>query len=228
MIPGLLVVLLVAVTDWVAVGKGWKKVEYVTKPATMVVLFALLALIGGFGSVPLICFGLGILFSLAGDVFLMFSDRWFIPGLVSFLLAHVAYIIGFNLPLPAISPMWALVVAIVLAFSAARLLRQIVAGLSSKGQRKLIGPVIVYGVVITLMLLSAMLTLFRPEWKATPAALAAFGAMLFFSSDAILAWNKFVAPIKNGRLLNMVTYHLGQIALIVGVVLQLAGSKAAG
>jgi uncharacterized membrane protein YhhN len=223
MIPGLLVVLLVAVTDWVAVGKGWKKVEYVTKPATMVVLFALLALIGGFGSVPLICFGLGILFSLAGDVFLMLSDRWFIPGLVSFLLAHVSYIVGFNLPLPVVSPTWALVVALVLAFSAARLLRPIVAGLSAKGQMKLIGPVIVYGVVITLMLLSAMLTLFRPEWKAPPAALAAFGAMLFFSSDAILAWNKFVAPIKNGRLLNMITYHLGQIALIVGVVLQLAG-----
>ncbi len=107
--------------------------------------------------------------------------------------------------------------------SAARLLRQIVAGLSVKGQRKLIGPVIAYGVVITLMLLSAMLTLFRPEWKTTPAALVSLGAMLFFFSDAILAWNKFVSPIKNGRVLNMVTYHLGQIGLIVGVVLQLAG-----
>ena len=53
----------------------------------------ILALVGGFGSLPLICFGLGIFFSLAGDVFLMvsyvrFSDRWFLPGLVAFLLAH--------------------------------------------------------------------------------------------------------------------------------------------
>jgi uncharacterized membrane protein YhhN len=220
MITGIIIVVAVAVVDWIAVAKGWKKVEYIAKPWTMAALFLVLALVGRFSSLPLIFFGLGILFSLAGDVFLMFSDRWFIPGLVSFLLAHVAYIIGFNLPLPVVSPTWALVVALVLAFSAARLLRLIVAGLAAKGQRKLIGPVIVYGVVITLMLLSAMLTLFRLEWKATPAALVSVGAMLFFYSDAILAWIKFVAPIKNGRMMNMITYHLGQIALIAGVLIQ--------
>jgi len=223
MIPGLIIVLAVAVVDWIAVAKGWKKVEYLAKPWTMAALFLVLALVGRFSSLPLIFFGLGILFSLAGDVFLMFSDRWFIPGLVSFLLAHVAYIAGFNIPLPVVSPTWALVVALVLAFSAARLLRPIVAGLAAKGERKLISPVIVYGMVITLMLLSAMLTLFRLEWKATPAALVSVGAMLFFYSDAILAWIKFVAPIKNGRMMNMITYHLGQIALIAGVLIQFAG-----
>jgi uncharacterized membrane protein YhhN len=223
MIPGLIIVLAVAMVDWIAVAKGWKKVEYLAKPWTMAALFLVLALVGRFNSLPLIFFGLGILFSLAGDVFLMFSDRWFIPGLVSFLLAHVAYIAGFNIPLPVVSPTWALVVALVLAFSAARLLRPIVAGLAAKGERKLISPVIVYGMVITLMLLSAMLTLFRLEWKATPAALVSVGAMLFFYSDAILAWIKFVAPIKNGRMMNMITYHLGQIALIAGVLIQFAG-----
>jgi uncharacterized membrane protein YhhN len=220
MITGIIIVVAVAVVDWIAVAKGWKKVEYIAKPWTMAALFLVLALVGRFSSLPLIFFGLGILFSLAGDVFLMFSDRWFIPGLVSFLLAHVFYIVGFNLPLPVVSPTWALVVALVLAFSAARLLRPIVAGLAAKGQRKLIGPVIIYGVVITLMLLSAMLTLFRLEWKATPAVLVSVGAMLFFYSDAILAWIKFVAPIKNGRMMNMITYHLGQIALIAGVLIQ--------
>ena len=222
MITGIIFVVAVAVVDWIAVAKGWKKVEYIAKPWTMAALFLVLALVGRFSSLPLILFGLGILFSLAGDVFLMFSDRWFIPGLVSFLLAHVAYIIGFNIPLPVVSPTWALLVALVLALSAARLLRRIVAGLAAKGERKLISPVIVYGMVITLMLLSAMLTLFRLEWKATPAALVSVGAMLFFYSDAILAWIKFVAPIKNGRMMNMITYHLGQIALIAGVLIQFA------
>jgi uncharacterized membrane protein YhhN len=220
MITGIIFVVAVAVVDWIAVAKGWKKVEYIAKPWTMAALFLVLALVGRFSSLPLILFGLGILFSLAGDVFLMFSDRWFIPGLVSFLLAHVAYITGFNIPLPVVSPTWALLVALVLAFSAARLLRPIVAGLAAKGERKLISPVIVYGVVITLMLLSAMLTLFRLEWKATPAALVSVGAMLFFYSDAILAWIKFVGPIKNGRMMNMITYHLGQIALIAGGLIQ--------
>jgi len=221
MIPLLISTLAVAILDWIAVAKGWKKIEYLAKPLTMVALFLLLALVGRLSSLPLVFFGVGILFSLAGDVFLMFSDRWFILGLVSFLLAHVAYIIGFNIPLPVVSLTWALVVALVLAFSAARLLRGIVAGLAAKGQGKLIVPVIVYGVVITLMLLSAMLTLFRADWPSAAAAgLVSIGAMLFFFSDAILAWNKFVAPIKNGRLVNMMTYHLGQIALIVGVLIQ--------
>jgi uncharacterized membrane protein YhhN len=131
------------------------------------------------------------------------------------------YIIGFNLPLPDVAPLWALGVAIILALSAARVLRYILAGLVAKGQRKLIGPVVVYGVVITLMLLSALLTLFRPDWpEATAALLVSVGAFLFFLSDVILAWNKFVNPIQNGRIMNMVTYHLGQVALIAGVVVR--------
>ncbi len=73
MIPGFILFFLVAVTDWLAVAKGWKKVEYIAKPAAMLVLLGLLAGLGGFGSLPLICFGLGIFFSLAGDIFLMIS-----------------------------------------------------------------------------------------------------------------------------------------------------------
>jgi hypothetical protein len=46
------------------------------------------------------------------------------------------------------------------------------------------------------------------------------GAFLFFISDVILAWNKFVSPIKNGRILNIAAYHLGQIGLIAGVIIQ--------
>src|SRR6185503_13370199 len=37
----------------------------------------------------------GLIFSLAGDIFLMLPDR-FIPGLVSFLFAHVFYIAAFT------------------------------------------------------------------------------------------------------------------------------------
>ena len=72
MIPGFLILLLlVAEVDWVAVAKNWKKLEYIAKPAVMLILLG--PLVGGFRSFPLICFGLGIFFSLAGDVFLMIS-----------------------------------------------------------------------------------------------------------------------------------------------------------
>ncbi len=35
--------------------------------------------------------------SLAGDVFLMLPEKWFVAGLGSFLLGHLAYIVGLQL-----------------------------------------------------------------------------------------------------------------------------------
>jgi uncharacterized membrane protein YhhN len=118
---------------------------------------------------------------------------------------------------------WAIAIAIVLGLSAVRLLRRIVEGVRKTQKRLLVGPVIVYSTVITLMLLSALLTLFRPDWKSTPALLVSLGAFLFYLSDIILAWNKFVIPIKNGRMLNIGIYHLAQIAIVVGVAIQFSG-----
>ena len=174
MIAGLILLFPIAVVDWLAVARNWKKIEYIAKPAAMLVLLGMLAVLGGFGSLPLVCFSLGIFFSLAGDVFLMisyarFSDRWFIPGLVAFLLAHVSYIVGLNSPLPNVSPIWSFGLAIILALSAARILRLIIAGVHQKGLPRLVRPVGLYGMVITLMVLSALLTLNNAAWKASAA-----------------------------------------------------------
>ena len=87
-------------------------------------------------------------------------------------------------------------------------------------QPRLVGPVVLYSAVITLMLLSALLTLFRSEWMTTPALLVSLGAILFFLSDIVLAWNRFIAPIKHGRMLNIGMYHLAQIAIVVGAAMQ--------
>lgn len=225
MIPGLILLCVVAALDWLAVARNRKKLEYIAKPAVMLILIGLLALVGGFGARALVCFSLGVFFSLAGDVFLMlsyarFSDRWFTPGLVAFLMAHVAYIIGLNSPLLNVSPIWSLGLAVILALSAARILQRIIAGVRQKGLLRLVRPVSLYGMVITVMLLSALLTLSSTAWKTSAAALVAAGAILFYFSDILLAWNKFVRPIKNGRLANMILYHLGQAALVVGVIVQ--------
>jgi uncharacterized membrane protein YhhN len=223
MIPGIILFLVFAVTDWVAVSRGWRRVELVAKPAAMLVLLGVLVFVGGFGSLPLLCFALGVLFSLAGDVFLLLSDRFFIFGLVAFLLAHLAYITGLNIPLPDVSPLWSLGLALILAITASRILKRIIAGVRAKGLDRLAAPVAVYGIVITLMLLSALLTLYSLGWNTSAAGLVSLGAALFYISDVILALNKFVAPIRNGRLANMIAYHLGQLALIVGVILQFRG-----
>jgi len=216
-----------AVADWVAVAKGWKRIEFFAKPATMVLLFGWLALAGGFGAAPLIYFGLGIFFSLAGDIFLMvsytrFSNRWFLPGLAAFLLAHVAYIIGLNTPVGGVSLIGAIGIAAILAITVVRILRRILARVRAKGLQRMVIPVMAYGTVISLMLLSAILTLYRLDWKTSASGLVCVGATLFYFSDIILAWNKFVKPVRNGRMMNMAAYHLGQIALIAGAVLQFA------
>jgi uncharacterized membrane protein YhhN len=221
----LIAVLFSAVVDWAAVANGWKKTEYFAKPFTMVLLFGYLLLAGGLGATPLICFGVGIIFSLAGDIFLMvsfarFSNRWFLPGVAAFLLAHVFYIIGLNTPMGDTSPLWAIGIGIILGLTAARVLRRILAGVLEKGLRQMVIPVVAYGTVITLMLLSAILTIYRVDWKTSASGLVSLGAILFYFSDIILAWNKFVKPIRNGRVMNMIAYHLGQMALIAGVVIQ--------
>jgi uncharacterized membrane protein YhhN len=162
---------------------------------------------------------LGILFSLAGDVMLLWIDRMFLYGLVAFLLAHVAYLIGFNMPVSPVS-LWGMLLALIISVGGARIVRRILSTLAEKGQARLRIPVAVYGVVISLMLLSAMLKLTDPAWGAGASLLVALGAFLFYLSDLVLAWNKFVTPIPNGRMLNIALYHIGQTMLTAGVVMQ--------
>jgi uncharacterized membrane protein YhhN len=212
--------LVFAALEALALSKNWIRLEYLAKPGVMVVLFLWLWTSIGLDGAPL-WFGIGILLSLMGDVLLMISlDRLFLFGLVVFLLAHIAYLVGFNIPVSEISA-WGIIMAVVIGLGGARVIRLIVAPLESKGQARMRMPIIVYSAVISLMLLSAMMKLTDVNWSATAAALVSVGAFLFYISDIILAWNKFVAPIQYGRIYNIAAYHLGQIMLIAGVIVQL-------
>jgi alkenylglycerophosphocholine/alkenylglycerophosphoethanolamine hydrolase len=207
-----------AALEAVAMNNGWLRLEYVAKPAVMVCLFIWLYLTTGLKGATL-WFGIGILFSLTGDVLLLWLDRMFLYGLVAFLFAHIAYIIGFKDEFAMVS-FWSVILVLMLGLSAVRVMRRIVTAIRAKGQPRLVVPVIVYSIVITVMLLAAMITLTDLTWKAGASLLVAAGAFLFYISDLILAWNRFVAPIKNGRMLNIGFYHVGQIALIAGVISQ--------
>lgn len=210
-----------AAMNWISVynpEKPIKPLEYVAKPATIVFLLVYFWLEKS-GAVPLTWFGLGIVFSVLGDIYLLLQREKILPGLFLFLLVHLCYIIGFNLPLPPLTS-WSLFFAVVYALMAARIYRQIAAGLARKSLQRMKIPVLVYTAVITLMLLSATLTLSRPDWKAWPSALVFLGAALFFLSDVNQAYYRYVGPMKRGRVVTMITYHLGQIGIIVGALLQ--------
>lgn len=217
----LIIGLLIAVTDWMAVGKKWKPIEIITKPATMIALIAWLltngALRGGMGWIVV-----GAVFCLVGDVFLLWPERFFLFGLVAFLLGHVGYILGLNQTLPPFG--WITILAIlVLSLQLWRVYRQMAAGLTVKGQPKMKLPVLVYSIVISLMVFSALLTLDREEWTLLTALLVSVGAMLFYLSDTMIGLDRFVKPISNARLKIMITYHMGQVGILLGTALHFLG-----
>ncbi len=190
-----------AILDWLAVWLNQKRARYLTKPATLLALIIWHTQMGGWQA-PYFWFGLGLVFSLAGDVFLLLPARYFMAGLGSFLAAHLCYITGFNQSLPVLNG-----VAVLLAFAviilAFYVLRNIYRGLEKHDQKKLVPAAMIYGVIISLMLFSALLCLWRPDWSVireyhlarlnflvsslgrfhllfTPAMLAVLGAGLFF------------------------------------------------
>jgi uncharacterized membrane protein YhhN len=215
----LLAAFVFAALEALALWRSIPYLEFIAKPAVMLALFFWLWTSAGMHGVVL-WFGSGILFSLIGDILLMISlENLFLPGLVAFLAAHIMYVIGFNLPLPVLS-VWGLLLAIMIGLGSARILRKVITPLHAQRQAGLRIPILIYGLVISLMLLSAMLKLTDLSWNMVAALLVALGAFLFYLSDIILAWMKFIAPIQNGRIYNILSYHLGQIALIAGVVIQ--------
>ncbi len=207
-----------AILNWVAEDRKWKLLVYIAKPGTMLALIAWMVFEVGVSG-PLIFFTLGLFFSLIGDVCLMLPREQFIAGLVAFLLGHVSYIIGFNFKFPPVNLVTA-VMLVGVALIALMIIRPLRASLLTKGDKSLLMPVQIYAGVISVMLLSALITLIRPDWDKTAAIIACIGAAFFFVSDSILAWNKFVAPVSNNRLKVMVTYHLGQILIALGAATQ--------
>lgn len=207
-----------AALDWLSIPKRWPKLMYLAKPATVIALLAWfwgatgLAGQGGW-------FAAGLVFSLLGDIFLMLPGNLFLWGLISFLLAHAAYISAFNPVLPPVTLGLGAAAALVLAVDLIFFPRLLADVAHQPKGSKLRWGVLAYATALSLMLLSALSTFFRPGWPVAAAAFAALGGLLFFSSDTILAYDRFSTPIRNGQLLVHVTYHLGQVGIIVGAAL---------
>jgi uncharacterized membrane protein YhhN len=215
----IILAIIIALVDWVAVARSNKRLEYFAKPGVMLALVAAISFSNGFQG-PLLWFGVGAIFSLAGDVFLMLRRERFMAGLVAFLLAHICYLVGLTSPPPQISLAGG-IVAILVGLTGIQLYRSIRSGLTRSNKEKMKLPVMVYAIFISLMLLSALLTLVTANevWLPAAALLVSAGALLFYLSDTFLAWNRFVQPLKHARLRVIVLYHLGQALLILGALL---------
>jgi uncharacterized membrane protein YhhN len=206
MIAWLAATAVLAAADWFAVATDNKRLEYLCKPATMVALIGVAASLDPFSGAARTWFVVAIALSLLGDVFLMLPSDRFVPGLASFLLAHVAYIVGLNIDGGSAGALAvsALVVATATVIVATPIVRAV-----WRGDDPMVrGPVVVYIAVIATMVTSAL---------ATGRPLAILGSLLFYGSDATIAWNRFVRPFGWARLFIIVTYHLGQTLLVLSL-----------
>jgi uncharacterized membrane protein YhhN len=211
--------IVVMVADWIAADRKANKVRYGTKPTAMILLILWFTQAGHWQGV-LLWFGIALVLSLIGDIFLLFEDKFFVPGLVSFLAAHVFYLIGFNQTFPSVDAQTLLVLVAVGAIAVA-LFSFVIKGMNrSKSSRKLKIPVIIYGTVISLMVVSAILNFYRVGWALPTALLTSLGAVLFFTSDSMIAIRNFVTRFNHDDYLIMLTYHLGQLMITAGVLLQ--------
>ena len=203
----LVATVVVAVVDWYAVGTDRRRLEYLAKPATMVVLIAAALAIDPADGTQRSWFVAALVRSLAGDVFLLLPRDLFVAGLASFLLGHVAYIVGlWSVDTSGLGlAVGAAIIVVALPLLGGRILRAVRAG----DEPALLGPVAIYILVISAMVVSA---------GASGSALALAGALSFYASDALIAWNKFIEELPWGRVAIMVSYHLAQLALVTSLV----------
>jgi uncharacterized membrane protein YhhN len=152
----------------------------------------------------------GIVFSIIGDTLLVnASDRAFFAGTAAFLTAQLLYAAAFwtlRSHEHPVTPV-ALVVVIVSALLVANLWRP--AGAMRPA-------IVVYAVAITMMVGTALGTL-GGRLSHVAALLAAGGAVLFYISDATLAWNKFRRPLPYPAVLTMGVYWVGQIGIALAI-----------
>jgi uncharacterized membrane protein YhhN len=196
-----------AAGDWLAIVRDDKRLEFVCKPGALAALIGVALALDPAHSDVRAWFVLALALSLAGDVFLMLPSDRFVAGLASFLLAHVAYVIGLTRHGGSAEALFfaALPVVIVTAILAARFLR----AARASGHDELVGPLVAYMTVIAAMVTCAL---------ASGNALAALGAVLFMASDALIAETRFVGARRWAPVVIMVTYHLGQTGLTLSLV----------
>ena len=217
----LVLTIILAIIEWSAVAKSWRMVEYFFKPAVMVSLIALLITAGSLSQFQSLIFTIGALFSLLGDIFLILPrERIGFPlGLSAFFLAQLFYIKTY-LSNAAFQGIHSLILAGVLLILLAVFGSKLLKSLLERDQKKLIIPIALYMTAISIMVFSAVNLNFEPAWKFTPALLVSLGAVFFAASDTILSWNKFITPLHYGRIALMICYHVGQILMASGVILQ--------
>ena len=196
-----------AVANWWSRWTDDRSVEVWSKPLALIALIGVALTLDPMDPVTRAWFVAALVLSLAGDVFLLDGDKRFIPGLIAFLLAHIAYTVGL-----VVAPDWSWA-----GFGAALVAMALLAGTvgvqivrSARRSKPILGPAVTaYLLAISVMFCAAAAT---GNW------FAIVGAALFVASDSVLGWRQFVGSARWMPVAIMVTYHLGQAGLVASLL----------
>lgn len=181
--------------------------ELISKPLVVAMLIvATMTLTPEAGNQRMV-FAAALGLSLVGDVALLAPSRWFGAGLAAFLGAHLLYVAGL-LGEPGASgpPLFGI---LLVALGGVLVGVPIAAGAARRR-----GPWLAMAVVAYLATVSGTVV----AADASADAAARIGALALYASDAVLGWNRFVRPIRRGRLLTRVPYHAGQALMVVSLI----------
>ncbi|MBN1563288.1 MAG: lysoplasmalogenase [Anaerolineae bacterium] len=184
-----------------------KKQEYIFKPLTMIwiILIAILA-DDPVSTTYQVLILLGLLASIVGDVMLI-DPRRFVYGLVSFLIAHIFYIIAFTAEGDASAPIWYI---IPFALYGVAILRWLWPDL---GEMKV--PVMIY--VLAIMIMAWQAANRWIEVRETGPLCAMIGAYLFVFSDSVLAVEHFRETWRTARILVLGSYFAAQWLIALSI-----------
>lgn len=147
----------------------------------------------------------GLVLCAAGDLLLV-GQRTFDPGLVSFLLGHVAYVVAFSRALPIIGwpPLFAVPVALASLAAASWLWPNL-------GRRRV--SVSAYIAAITVMVWGGVSVVAAGAMVWT----VAVGAVLFYLSDLAVARHRFVKAEFLNRGIGLPLYYAGQVLIALAI-----------
>jgi uncharacterized membrane protein YhhN len=202
----------VAVGDWAAVSRRLVHAELLLKPLTLALLIAAAATADLGSAKPWVLAALA--FGLVGDIGLMLSrddaavpDGPFLVGLGSFLLGHVCYIVAFIQH--GVHPLSTLAGVLIVAGVASLALPQVLRGAHRTAGPQLTGVVAGYAAALAAMSVLAV---------GTSKVVTAVGGVAFLASDCVLAFERFVRPVPRGKLTVIVTYHVAQLLIVIGLI----------
>jgi uncharacterized membrane protein YhhN len=175
--------------------------HYLFKPLTIVFII-LIALQGNHSTSLFYRYSIiaGLLFSLAGDIFLMLPQDRFIHGLVSFLAAHVLYIAAFTVESDRALSFWTLIPFLIYGCMMLRVLWP------HLGKMRM--PVVIYMLAILAMGWTAAGRRILTDQEGS--LLAFLGALFFIVSDSVLAVDRFRGRFRSAQLLILTTYFTAQ------------------